>query len=1309
MLSRYNPYKVTQLIWVLLIFISLKVDAQHLREVAETSEFIDYILLNDSLRIAPAHEIMIDYSESAEVFRVLEQEIVPIQIADNHRSFLETESALIIEGTDKPVIEVVYPRVHRKRNVASLMIRSSRQDVEDDMQFHVVKRLKFRVYKQETHAPSRRVSSTAQQVSNSPLSNGNWYKIPITRDCIYQLDRSYLEDLGLNTNSIDPRNIQMWGTNGFELPARNSDSRPEFDQIPIFINGESDGNFDNNDFILFYGNSPDRVIYDEGNNSYSHEKHSFSDRNYIFITVGNEPGLRLNEVSSSGSTIRVVRSFRDFIWLEEDKYKTESGIKSGTQWLGQLFSGNAAASQTILKDTLPGYIPNAPVTANIQMTARSQSSSRFDLSINGINLNPLSIPGIPSMNSSTGRSARSELLNQTITNLQAEDDILQIDAAFVPSSSGAQGWVDWIRIEADRNLTAKNGKLIFYSPQDGDISENAEYILSGFNSEPKVLDVTDPVNPELIRVDESAGGYAFRYNTKPGTRFIAQDNYHSPPVGQRVQNQNIRGVSDYPDYIIVTNELFYEEAEELAEYRSDNEGLRPVIVTQKQIFNEFSGGVPDMRSIRDYIKYLYDRAGNDQDNLPAYLLFFGDATFDYKGIIPTSNNQNHIFTYQSEESINRVYSFGSDDYFGLLEDSEGIWNSNTSAERIDIGIGRLPIQTAEDARILVDKIKSYEQQNNSGDWRTLFSFAADDDVSGSNNDRDLHLLNSDYTADLIDQDETGIRLNKLYQISYPVENTSSGRRQPLATKAFIERVNNGTLIMNFSGHGNERFLSDERLFSVDNISSLTNRDKLSIFVTATCEFGRFDDNEAQSGAEQIMLYPDGGMVAAFTTTRVVYTGSNPGIDNFGLNVELTRQMVQRDDTGKPRRLGDIYRLTKNTAVGASFNSRKFILLGDPAMRIGLPHDNINISEINGESVEDNTINLRALDRVSIKGEVLGSNNTVNTAFNGEATLRVFDVERFVDYPDLDWVSAGNCLNEPGCGYKVQNDIIFNGRVSVNNGNFASEFIVPKDIAYSDSKGLIQVYAEQATSDAVGAFSNFTLNGRNQDAVDDNKGPELEIYLNDETFFNGSLVNDSPNLIARLSDEMGINTSGGVGHEIIAILSKEPQDEKDETIMLNEFYKSDIDDFTKGRIEYPLNNLSQGRYTLQMRAFDVFNNLGEEEISFEVANSRKLEIANMYNYPNPMHNFTNFIFEHNQQGNPMDISIRIYTLSGRPVAHIVRESFISPGNFARIEWDGRDDDHHMLATGTYLYHIKIRTETIEGRQSIDKIERLVVVR
>jgi len=491
------------------------------------------------------------------------------------------------------------------------------------------------------------------------------------------------------------------------------------------------------------------------------------------------------------------------------------------------------------------------------------------------------------------------------------------------------------------------------------------------------------------------------------------------------------------------------------------------------------------------------------------------------------------------------------------------------------------------------------------------------------------------------------------------------------------------------------------------ISRLNNRNKLSIFVTATCQFGRFDDTGSRSGAEQTLLWENGGTVSALTTTRVVYTSSTAGSNNFGLNIQLTRKMLERDDEGLPSRLGDIYRNTKNTSQGSGFNARKFILLGDPAMRIGLPELNTQITRINGVDLEqapDSTIQIRALDVMSISGEVTDNQGNYLPDFSGETTITVFDSERIVNLPDRDWVQDGRCYTGD-CRYSVENDILFNGRVTVQNGQFSTEFIIPRDITFTPGNGRVLAYTSSNGTDGAGSVGNVVFNGINEDAPADSDGPMLDAYLNDRNFVNGNLVGSSSTLIVDLEDEAGINTTGtGVGHEIIATIDTNPR----KTVVLNEFYQSDLDDFRKGRIEYPLDELSQGSYTLTVRAWDVYNNPEEATIHFEVADSDQLEIRNVYNYPNPMSRNTRFVFEHNQPGNQLDISIRIYTLSGMPVTHL-QESQITSNSYANIEWNGLDRDYDRLANGTYIYVLRVGTDTPEGMQTEEKIEKLVIIR
>ncbi len=1299
---------------VIFLLSAHSVVAQDVRIANKTGEFTDYEFVNENLKITTPEFLMVPYRDGNARYRVMEQDIRPVTVDTSRYHYAEHPERYLIADRSTPLIQTGEPGYSRGEIKAPLTIHVARQNESGSKTFQVLRYMRIRVFHDPQTPELRKDDQLFAGPVDNPLATGEWFKIPVPEDDIYELDSDYLESLGLDVSSIYPRNIQIWSTDGYELPHRNSTPRPELTQIPILVQGESNNNFDNNDRIIFFANGPNRARYNQQSDQFEHRLHPYSNTNYVLLTIGSEAGLRLATTAPGGEPTRDVTRFRDFRWMEEDLEKPEPRIKSGSQWFGQGFNPLSSASQTILTDTLTGFQQGSDVEVWLSMAARATTQSHFSFVVNGSSAIPdLSINRINSFTQATGISANTAQQQFTLEGFSLANDIITINATFHNPQSASRGWVEWIRIRANRTLTANNNRLHFHPPEDGD-GNLVRYHLGGFDSEPLVMDITDPAAPVRLEVNTSGSQYTVVHSSDRNRRFFARSGARRPSSGEPIPNQDIRNPSGYPDYVIITASDFLEEAQRLADYRQDRDGLNPIIVTQSQIFNEFNGGVPDFVALRDYVKFLYDRGTAAGQNRPEYLLFFGGTTYDYKGVIRNPNMRNYVFTFQSEESIHRVDSYGSDDFFGFMGDDEGLWprigSPSNPINYLDISIGRLPIQTPEDARLLVDKIKSYEDPRNRGDWQSIFTFLADDHIAGSNNDRDLHILNSDGTAEMINLDKTGIRLEKIYQISYPYENTSAGQRVPQATQAMINRINDGTLIFNFSGHGAEQFLTDQRLFTSDDILRLNNHNKLSIMVTATCSFGRFDDTEDNSGAEKMILYPDGGLIAALTTTRVVYTSPDSTRLNFGLNIALTREMTRRDENGRPQRLGDIFRRTKQTTVGSDFNSRKFILLGDPAMRIGLPESQIDITHINGMEVSPDTVfNLRALDQVSISGNVILHDGSVNTSFNGEANVRVFDARRLVRYPDFEWVTAGNCYIDD-CGYFVQTDALFNGRVSVSGGAFQSQFIIPKDVSYSINTGRIQAYARERDLDALGSSSGFRIQGRNPDAEDDQQGPEIEIYMNDEMFIDGGIVNDSPELIVLLSDNSGINTTGaGVGHEIVAIIENRDDVSNRRTIALNEFYQSDLDDFTSGRIEYPLNGLDEGHYRLRIRAWDVFNNMGEAQISFQVLDSQDLQIRNIFNYPNPMHNFTSFVFEHNQPGIPMDINIRIYTLSGRPITTIRREDFISAGNMVRIDWHGRDDDHHRLATGTYLYHVQVRTETEQGRQTKDKIERLVILR
>lgn len=1236
----------------------------------------------------------------------------PRALSVGELSFLIDENAsIVVESVKrKPLSNSVFSGQTGLVTYGGIGVSESRK-VKNAI-FYPVQKLSDGSYEVVTQATIRvpKLSSpsfTSKAKKSVPgiFASGTWYKIPILRDGIHVLDSQYLQSLGINVSSIDPRNIEIWMGNGYMLAHPNATARPNFQQVRILVEGESDGSFDANDRIIFYQNGPQKHFYNDDLRRWDFELHRYSTQNYVFLRIDGANGWRLLDVPANQG--QIVDQSERLIWKEEELYKSEADIKSGTEWYGQRFTtAVSSASATILNDTLPDWVPNAAGFSSVTLIGRSLGvSSNMKFFVNGQGIGETVISSIAELSSIEGVSGISRTFFGAIEAGRVANGILAMQGDFSHPTSTASAFIDQIKIWYPSNFTAERGRLEIQRPPSSSVER---YLVQGFSSQPLAFDITNPLEPQKLHVTTQGANYVVSSVGNGARRLVVQNSFLRPQSGGLVVSQNIRELITYPQMVIVTSEELLVAAQEFADYRSQKSNMNITIVTQNQIFNEFSSGVPDFVAIRDYLRYVYQQAPSLDQRLK-YGLFFGDATYDYKNIEGKNGAEvlkNHVFTYQTRESLHREFSFGSDDFFGLLDENEGAWRTNIAAsemDRVDIGLGRFPVQTVSEARAMIEKIKMYESAESQGSWRSIFTYVSDDDVSGSKNDEDLHLINADVSSQFIDTDNSGVRVKKIHMLSYTPEITTVGRRFPQATNDLIETINEGSLVINYSGHGDEQLLADERLFESDMISRFTNAARPSIFVTATCSFGRFDDAFGQSGAEKTVLHPNGGMIAALTTTRVVYTSPTIGNNNFGLNIAISRIMSSRDDDGKPFTMGEIFRQVKNESPAVVVNGRKFILLGDPSMRLGLPEQTATLEDVN-EIPLANSLSLKALDRVMLTGNVLRNGSQLDVSFNGEAEITVYDGSRFVPYPEKSWVDAF-CPNDD-CGYFIQNDILFRGRATLENGAFQSNFILPKDLNFSGRTGRIHAYAKSETSDAVASFSDVTFSGTNPNAINDGRGPIIRMYLNDESFSNGMLVNPSPTLIVRLQDDSGINTTGsGVGHELMATLNTVPE----RNFILNEFYDSELNDFTRGGLEFDFPDLPSGTYSLRLRAWDVFNNVNEESVDFVVANTGELEIVNLYNYPNPMSMFTNFVFEHNQEaGQELDVLIRIYTLSGRPIAQIV-ENIISVGNIVQIPWYGRDNDNAMVANGTYLYSIRVRGETENGKSTAENIERLVIIR
>ncbi|NBX80586.1 MAG: T9SS C-terminal target domain-containing protein [Flavobacteriales bacterium] len=722
------------------------------------------------------------------------------------------------------------------------------------------------------------------------------------------------------------------------------------------------------------------------------------------------------------------------------------------------------------------------------------------------------------------------------------------------------------------------------------------------------------------------------------------------------------------------------------------------VVKTDDIYNEFSSGAPDAGAIRMFAKMFYDRAALAPTTKPKYMLLFGDGTYDPKNRV--SNNNNYVLTYQVDQSENHISALVTDDFFGMLDNNEAIGSSDL----LDIGIGRILVSNTTQAKQQVDKIEHYlkngstlfqnqgascclgeNSTNTFGDWRLKFVQVADDEEGG-------YFLNSDTEPQYkwVKNNHREMNCDKLYMDAFPQQTSAGGQRYPDVYNAITDRVQRGALIVNYVGHGGEVGLAEERVVTIPQIQSWTNINALHLFVSATCEFTKYDDPSRVSAGEWASLNPSGAAIALMTTTRSVYFGVN---SNTG--IAFYHNVFQRDAQGQPLTFGEIVRRTKNEA-GNSDNKRSFTLIGDPALKIALPTYQVVTDSINGLSPQVTVDTLKALSRVTIKGHLIDNNGQVLTSYNGVITPSIFDKIK-------NQKTLGQDPNSPVINYELQRNIVYKGKASVKNGYFEFSFVVPKDIALNYGNGKISYYANNEATDAVGYDTTFTIGGIDPNGITDEQGPTLEAFMNDEKFVNGSVTDASPVLLLKAFDENGINTIGnGIGHDIIAVLDGDVAN----PIVLNDFYVSNLDDFQRGEIRYQIPNLTNGSHRLEIKVWDVNNNSSTASIDFVVQEKQAPNLENVYNYPNPFTTKTSFMFEHNQACSSLDVQVQIYTVSGKLVKSISKivptVGFRSEG----IEWDGKDEYQDQLAKGVYVYRLKIKNS--DGLTT-EKTEKLVILR
>lgn len=1136
-------------------------------------------------------------------------------------------------------------------------------------------------------------AAAANSFSNaSELASGNWFKVAVSQDGIHRITYEQLQQMGMNVGSVDPRRLTVFGNGGGMLPQPNAAFRhDDLVQNPIVVVGEEDGSFDAGDYLLFYAKGPHSWTYDPSAcGGFVHNYNIYDERAYYFVTADRGPAPRVStQASASGAATHVITSFVDHQFHEQD---LSNLISSGRLWMGELF--DIQSTHTVdfgLSNVRGGSM--AHVSARVYAKSLTSPTS-FSMKVNGNTVESVSIPNV------SGGYDRNAAQGNFCSAVQLSSGNTNISLTYTKGGNpNAQGWLDYIRVICLRDLSMTGAQMAFRDTAALGAGNIAEFRIGNASSAVRIWETTDPTNVRQMALALTGNTASFKVNTDSLRQFIAFNGSSYLPVDAigRVDNQNLHGLAQ-ADMIIVSHPNFISEANRLAEFHRNNpnNSLSVHVLTPEQVYNEFSCGAQDVTAIRDLMRMFYERSTGWQD-MPRYLLLFGDASYDYKDRI--SGNTNFVPSYQSEESLQPTRSFVSDDYFGLLDPHEGRWNPSDN-DALDIGIGRFPVDFPEEAANIVDKIIRYDDLNISAsqddkmccggagsgispDWRNRITFVADDE------DGNIHLNQADQLAVLVDSTYRDFNINKIYFDAYVQQSTPGGQRYPDVTRDINNDINRGVLIMNYTGHGGEVGWAHERVLGLADIAGWTNTDNLVAFVTATCEFARHDDPERVSAGEQSLLKADGGAIALFTTTRLVFSAPN-----FALNRNFYFKLLEDQPWGEPT-MGDVIRMTK-VASGAGVNNRNFVLLGDPAQRLSYPLEQAMTATINGASVQNYVDTLKALQLVTVTGSMQTRNGQPLTDFNGIIYPTVFDKASVVS----------TLANDPSSSvkaFKLRNNILYKGKASVTNGEFRFQFVVPKDIAYNFGLGRISYYAEGMGINASGHFEDFVIGGSHAGAEDDTDGPSLRLFMNEESFVFGGTTDENPIMIALLTDSNGINTVGsGIGHDITVIHNGNSSG----TIVLNDFYEADLDSYQSGRVTYPFRGLPEGSHNLRFKAWDAHNNSAEAYTEFVVAESAELALQHVLNYPNPFTTRTQFMFEHNQACNSLDVMVQVFTVSGKIVKTIHQTVLTDGFRSDPIEWDGLDDYGQKIGRGVYIYNLKVTTP--DGMRA-EKIEKLVVLR
>ncbi len=1066
------------------------------------------------------------------------------------------------------------------------------------------------------------------------------YKIPVSQEGLYQITGQFLKSKGIDIAGISVSTLKIYNNGGQELPRSILASVPDSIENPVLAYGMEDGRFDDADYLIFYARGVTGWSYSTAQARFNHYVHPYTDKNIYWLVFNDGvQGKRIQTLSApSGNVTRSLSTFKDHLFLEEDK---TNPLNAGIYWFGDYFD-NAKPAETYAL-TLLNPVSGDTMLFRMQMAGGTSGTHRFQILFNEQTIKTFNVFG--NIISTQEAEYKGSVLSGGNT----------LGFQYTGSSVASKAYLNWFEIQYSRQLQAYEGRLPFFSPEEEGLYE---YRLSGFSGEPLVWKVTELSGICRMALSQSGSQWVFTDSVagSPDCYFASLSGSAFTPVSiEEDTDPTLKNPLLQADMILITPESLEDQAMRFRTHRETRDSLSILVVRTEDVYDDFSGGLPDPAAIRNFVRYAYENWSSP----PSFLLLFGDGHYDYRNLLKTGA-PNLIFPFE-ESGFSETGSRATDDWYTYVSGND---------TRMDLAVGRVPVQNEAEAGVWIDKLIQYESSSALGDWRSLITLVGDDEkAQHGDEDEVTHTRAAEFIAE--NRIPPLYNLKKIYLSEYPEVITAEGRRKPQARDDLIEQINLGTVFVDFVGHGNEEVWTHEYIFLRDrDMPALNNTGKLPIFYAATCAFALYDSPKEQSFSEELLNTEGKGAIAVIAASR--FCSASP---NEALNKAFIKHLFSESGGLS---IGEALRLAK-FEVASTSNNEMYHVLGDPSMRPGIPRYQAELNRLDPDT-------LKALAVTTADGEIL-KDGTLWAGFSGTVTLKCYDAERKVEYK----TRYGTPLN-----YQLPGNTLFRGQATASSGRFEISFIVPKDISYGENSARISVYFSDELNDGAGYKDRIGIRG-SKDLVD-MEGPEILFYFDgQENFISGDMVSGNPDLIAEISDDTGVNITGEIGHKIMLTI--------DETVKedITGYFQYKEGSYSGGTLRFPLPNLLPGTHELSLKAWDNANNSSTETVICVIVPRDNLRIENVLNYPNPFSGPTQFTFQMNQDA---AVEIRIFTVSGRLIRRL---DGLGEAGLNIIPWDGRDEMGDYPANGVYLYKVTGNAR-VDGKEVKNEvIGRLLIMR